>query len=122
MCRRLEEGSSFVPTIPPPSETCPRTTGYVTPPKGFALKQVKQASRFNEKQLEYLTARFSIGQESDKKDDAEIVATEMRSAKGLNGERLISVYESDNSTSSFIFFQNSRKREAADSTLRTSCS
>lgn len=74
MCCRLEEGSSSVQTIPPP------------------LKQVKQAQRFNEKQREYLTARFSIGQESDK-DDAEIVATEMRSVKGLNGERLISVSE-----------------------------
>ena len=77
MCCRLEEGSSSVPTIPPPSETCPRTTGYVTPPEGFALKQVKQASRFNEKQREYLPARYSIGHESGKKDDAEIVATEM---------------------------------------------
>ena len=92
MCCRLEEGSSSVPNISPPSETCPRTTGYVTPPEGFALKQVKQAQLFNEKQREYLTARFSIGQESDK-DDAEIVATEMRSAKGLNGERLFSVSE-----------------------------
>ena len=90
MCCRLEEGSSSVQTILPPSETCPRTTGYVTPPEGFALKQVKQAQRFNEKQREYLTARFSIGQESDK-DDAEIVATEMRSVKGLNGERSVSL-------------------------------
>ena len=66
-----------MPTTPPPSETCPRTTGYVTPLEGFALKHVKQVSPINEKQREYLTARFSIGHESDKKDDAEIVATEM---------------------------------------------
>ena len=90
---RLEEGSSSVPTIPLPPETCPRNTGYVTPPEGFALKQVKKAYRFNEKQREYLTARFTIGQESGKKVDAEIVATEMRRAKGLNGERLFSVSE-----------------------------
>ena len=43
MCCRLEEGSSSVPTVPPHSETCPRTTGYITSPEGFALKQVKQA-------------------------------------------------------------------------------
>lgn len=55
---RLEEGSSSVPTIPLPPETCPRNTGYVTPPEGFALKQVKKAYRFNENQREYLTARF----------------------------------------------------------------
>ena len=47
---RLEEGSSSVPTIPLPPETCPRSTGYVTLPEGFALKQVKKVYRFNEKQ------------------------------------------------------------------------
>ena len=82
-----------MPTIPLPPETCPRNTGYVTPPEGFALKQVKKSYRFNEKQQEYLTARFTIGQESGKKVDAENVATEMRRAKELNGERLFSVSE-----------------------------
>ena len=90
---RLEEGSSAVPTIPLPPETCPHSTGYVTPPEGFALKQVKKAYRFNEKQREYPTARFTIGQESGKKVDAEMVATEMRRAKGSNGEHLFSVSE-----------------------------
>ena len=52
---RLEEGSSSVPTIPLPPETCPRSTGYATLPEGFALKQVKKVYRFNEKQREYLT-------------------------------------------------------------------
>ena len=47
---RLEEGSSSVPTIPLPPETCPRSTGHVTLPEGFALKQVKKVYRFNEKQ------------------------------------------------------------------------
>ena len=78
---RLEEGSSSVPTIPLPPETCPRSTGYVTLPEGFALKHVKKVYRFNEKK------------ESGKKVDAEIVATEMRRAKELNGERLFSVSE-----------------------------
>ena len=40
---RLEEGSSSVPTIPLPPETCPRSTGYVTLPEGFASKQVKNS-------------------------------------------------------------------------------
>ena len=44
-----------MPTIPLPPETCPRSTGYVTLPEGFALKQVKKVYRFNEKQREYLT-------------------------------------------------------------------
>ena len=46
----------------------------------------------------------------------------MRSAKGLNGERLISVYEflTTQQVASF-FFQNGMKSEAEDSTLRTSC-
>ena len=40
---RLEEGSSSVPTIPLPPETCPRSTGYVTLPEGFTSKQVKNS-------------------------------------------------------------------------------
>jgi len=77
-----------MPSIPLPPETLPCTTGYATPPEGFALKQVNKAYWFNEKHQQYLTARFNIGQESSKKVDAEIVATEMRRAKGLNGEPL----------------------------------
>ena len=50
-----------MPIIPLPPETCPRSTGYVTPPEGFALKQVKKAYWFNKKQREYLTAGFTIG-------------------------------------------------------------
>ena len=90
---KLEEGTSSVPTIPLISETCSRTAACVTPPEGFALKQVKKAYRFNEKQREYLTARFNIGQESGRKLDANIVASEMRRAKGPNGERMFTVSE-----------------------------
>ncbi|CAH3108338.1 unnamed protein product, partial [Pocillopora meandrina] len=64
---RLEEGSSSVPTIPLPPETCPRSSGCVTPPEGFALKHVKKAYWFNEKQREYLTVRFTIRQGSGKR-------------------------------------------------------
>lgn len=81
------EGSSSVPTIPQPPETCPRRT------EGFAFKQVKKAYRFNEKQREHLTARFTIKQESGKKFEAEMVATEMRRAKGSKVKRLFSLSE-----------------------------
>lgn len=84
---RLEEGSSSMPTIPLPPESCPRST------EGFAFKQVKKAYRFNEKQREYLTVRFTIKQESGKKVDAEMVATEMRREKGSKGKLLFSVSE-----------------------------
>ena len=90
---RLEEDSSSVPIIPLPPETCPRSSGCVTPPEGFALKHVKKAYWFNEKQREYLTVRFTIRQGSGRRVYAEIVATEMRRAKGLNGERLLGVPE-----------------------------
>ena len=91
-------------------------------PEGFALKQVKKAYWFNEKQRGYLTARFTIGQESGKKVDAEIVATEMRIAKGLNEERLFSVSEFLTTRQvALFFFQNGSKSETADSPLRTSC-
>lgn len=80
-------------TIPLPPETCLRSSGCVTPPEGFALKHVKKAYWFNEKQREYLTVRFTIRQGSGRRVYAEIVATEMRRAKGLNGERLLGVPE-----------------------------
>lgn len=50
-----------------------RNTGYVTPPEGFALKQVQKAYRFNKKQREYLTARFTIGQESGKRSTRKLL-------------------------------------------------
>ncbi|PFX27086.1 hypothetical protein AWC38_SpisGene8242 [Stylophora pistillata] len=90
---RLEEGSSSVPTIPLPPETCPRSTGYVKPSEGFALKQVKKAYRFNEKQRECLSVRFTIKRGSGKNVDAKMVATEMGRAKGSKGKRLFSVSE-----------------------------
>ena len=39
---RLEEGSSFAPTTPLPPETCPRSTGYLIPPEGFALNKQRK--------------------------------------------------------------------------------
>ena len=119
---RLEERSSSVPTIPLPPETCPRSSGCVTPPEGFALKHIKKAYWFNEKRREYLTVRFTIRQGSGRRVYAKIVATEMRRAKGLNGERLLGVPEilTTQQVASF-FFQNGSKSETADSPLRTNC-
>ena len=65
----------------------------VETPEGWALKQAKKLYRFNDQQRKYLEAKFTIGQESGMKLDAEAVAKEMRRARGSNGERLFKVSE-----------------------------
>ena len=58
------------------------------PQEGWALKETKKAYRFNEKQKSYLEAKFSIGQATGRKLNAEVVAKEMRHALGSDGRRL----------------------------------
>ena len=55
------------------------------------LTGAKKAERFNEAQKSYLEAKFNIGQSTGKKLDADVVAKEMRRARGPNGDRLFSV-------------------------------
>ena len=57
----------------------------VETPEGWTLKQAKKAYSFNDQQRKYLEAKFKIGQESGMKLDAEVVAKEMRRARGSNG-------------------------------------
>ena len=59
--------------------------------EGWALKGAKKAERFNEAQKSYLEAKFNIGQSTGKKLDPDVVAKEMRRARGPNGDRLFSV-------------------------------
>lgn len=81
----LDEGSVAMPTLLPTSTF---TAVTPVPQEGWALKETKKAYRFNEKQRSYLEAKFSIGQATGRKLDAEIVAKEMRHALGSDGRRL----------------------------------
>ena len=58
-------------------------------PMGWALKRSRpRGARFSTKQKEYLSAKFQIGERTGLKADPASVATAMRKAKDVNGERL----------------------------------
>jgi len=61
--------------------------------EGWALRAAKKAYRFSDKQKSYLQAKFRIGQTTGRKLDAEIVAREMRRARGPDGKRLFQASE-----------------------------
>lgn len=81
----LYEGAVAMPALLPTSTF---TAVTPVPQEGWALKETKKAYRFNEKQKSYLEAKFSIGQATGRKLDAEVVAKEMRHALGSDGRRL----------------------------------
>ena len=82
----LNEGAVAMPALLPTSTF---TAVTPVPQEGWALKETKKAYRFNEKQRSYLEAKFSIGQATGRKLDAEIVAKVMRHALGSDGRRLL---------------------------------
>ena len=61
--------------------------------EGWGLKAAKKTYRFNDKQKAYLLAKFRIGQTTGRKVDAEVVAREMRRARGTDGARLFQASE-----------------------------
>ena len=83
----LEEGVGILPSLKAPGA---HQEGHFVPNEGWALRAAKKAYRFSEKQksLTYLLAKFSIGQTTGRKLDAEVVAREMRRARGVDGVRL----------------------------------
>jgi Arf-GAP/Rho-GAP domain/ANK repeat/PH domain-containing protein 3 len=86
----LEEGAGVIPTLNP---TLRAASGSHTVPKGWALKAKKKAYRFNDKQKNYLDAKFNIGQETGRKMDPNVVSVQMRKALDSNGKRLFNVNE-----------------------------
>ena len=59
--------------------------------EGWALHKPKGgAVRFSEKVRQYLTSKFEIGEQSERKEDPGQVSQDMRKAKGEKGERLFS--------------------------------
>ena len=81
----LEEGVGILPSLKAPVG---HQEGHFVPNEGWAPRATKKAYRFSEKQKSYLLAKFSIGQTMGRKLDAEVVAREMRHARGADGGRL----------------------------------
>ena len=88
---RLHEGTGLVPSLHfrPASQVLADSCRACK--EGWALKGAKKAERFNEAQKSYLEAKFNIGQSTGKKLDPDVVAKEMRRARGPSGDRLFGV-------------------------------
>ena len=84
---RLHEGVGLLPSLQVSSSVDSSSQSEALK-KGWALKEMKKAYRFNEKQKTYLEAKFNIGQSTGRKFEPDVVAREMRRAWGTDGERL----------------------------------
>ena len=82
----LEEGIGVVPTLRAISMVNKQGTAILT--EGWPLRPTKRAYRVSEKQKDYFTAKFNIGESTGRKVDASLVARDMRRARGSNGKRL----------------------------------
>ena len=78
----LEEGVGILPTLK--TSTLSQDYPIAAAKEGWAIRAVKKAYRFNEKQKSYLLAKFCIGQTTGPKLNAEVVAREMRRACGAD--------------------------------------
>lgn len=90
---RLQEGVGKRPTFQ--SQMLEQANEDSTPAvkQGWALRENKKSTRFNDTQKDYLLQKFNIGQSTGRKAQAETVAKDMRRAKGTDGKRLFSVAE-----------------------------
>lgn len=86
----LEEGVGALPSI---KSQISHPEAPAIPKEGWALRAAKKYYRFSDKQKAYLMAIFLIGQTTGRKLDAEIVAREMRRARGTDGVRLFQASE-----------------------------
>ena len=84
---RLQEGVGLFPSLQV-SSSVDSSNQSETFKEGWALKEMKKAYRFNEKQKTYLEAKFNISQSTGRKLEPDVVAKEMCRAWGSDGERL----------------------------------
>ena len=87
----MEEGIGIIPTLNP--TVTATSSANPTVSEGWALKANKKLYRFNEKQKQYLQARFNIGQETGRKMDPNVVSSQMRKALDQDGKCLFNVSE-----------------------------
>ena len=107
---RLEQGVGALPTL---EVTTGHQEAHVVLKEGWALRAVKKTYRFSDKQKSYLKAKFQIGQTTGRKLDAEMVAREMRRARGPDGKRLFQASEflAASQVASFFSRQNAAVRQ-----------
>ena len=82
----LEEGVGALPTLK--SSSISQDYPIAAAKEGWTLRAVKKACRFSDEQKSYLLAKFRICQTTGRKLDAEVVAREMRCARGADCLRL----------------------------------
>ena len=97
----LEEGVGVLPAIQAPIR---HQEASLIPKEGWAIRAAKKSYRFSDKQKSYLMAKFHIGQTTGRKVDAEVVAREMRRARGTDGVRLFQASEFLSSSQVVSFF------------------
>ena len=105
----LEEGVGILPTLK--TSTLSQDYPSAAAKEGWALRAVKKSYRFSDKQKSYLLAKFRIGQTTGRKLDPEVVAREMRRARGTDCQRLFQ--SSEFLTASQIASYFSRRNAAA---------
>lgn len=90
--------------------------------EGWALRVIKKAYSFNEKQTSYFLSKFRVGQTTGHKLDAEVVARDMRRARGTDGARLFKSSEFLTTTQITSFFSRQsalvRQWDADDADIR----
>jgi hypothetical protein len=72
----LEEGAGIIPTLNPTVTATSSASPIVS--EGLTLKENKKSYCFNEKQKQYLHAKFNIGQETGRGMDPNVVSSQMR--------------------------------------------
>ena len=72
----LEEGAGVIPTLNPTVTATSSASPIVS--EGLTLKENKKSYCFNEKQKQYLHAKFNIGQETGRGMDPNVVSSQMR--------------------------------------------
>ena len=107
---RLEQGVGALPTL---EVTTGHQEAHFVLKEGWALRAVKKTYRFSDKQKSYLKAKFQIDQTTGRKLDAEMVAREMRRARGPDGKRLFQASEflAASQVASFFSRQNAAVRQ-----------
>ena len=107
----LEEGVGVLPAIQAPIS---HQEASLIPKEGWAIRAAKKSYRFSDKQKSYLMAKFHIGQTTGRKVDAEVVAREMRRARGTDGVRLFQASEflSSSQVASFFSRQSAAVRQS----------
>ena len=88
--QKMSEGTSTQPTI---SGTSTNVQSAEPLPQGWALKQSKKNTRFNDNQKAYLDERFKISQTTGIKADPLQVSHDFRHARTENGERRFTINE-----------------------------